>query len=173
MGLAALNGRSRTNNGAPFEAVFELFPALRELRGRKGGDLSGGQQQLAIARALIAQPRFLLLDEPMEGLQPSIVLDIEQALRRIRREMGVTVLLVEQHLELAWGFADRYYVMQKGRVVETGNTREPAVVTRQILCCSWSSLHGRVRPIWLNNFARLRLQLFALLNWKTDVFWSR
>ncbi|HEX3764476.1 MAG TPA: ATP-binding cassette domain-containing protein, partial [Kofleriaceae bacterium] len=88
------------------DLVYELFPVLGEMRRRKGGVLSGGQQQqLAIGRALAARPRLLILDEPTEGVQPSIILQIEEALGRIRRELGVAVLLVEQYLEFAWSFA--------------------------------------------------------------------
>src|SRR6185295_1218754 len=94
--------------------VYELFPVLAEMKRRKGGVLSGGQQQqLAIGRALVSRPRLLVLDEPTEGVQPSIILHIEDALVRIRKELGVAILLVEQYLELAWGFATTYFVMQK------------------------------------------------------------
>jgi urea transport system ATP-binding protein len=119
VGLAA---GPRNARGIP-DFVYELFPVLAEMRGRKGGVLSGGQQQqLAIGRALVARPRLLILDEPTEGVQPSIILHIEDALGRIRRELGVAVLLVEQYLELAWGFATTYFVMQKGRIVDRGHT---------------------------------------------------
>src|SRR5579875_477208 len=103
--------------------VFDLFPSLFELRARKGGALSGGQQQLlAIARALVARPRLLLLAEPTEGIQPSIVERIEEALGQVRRDLGIAVLLVEQYLEFAWRFADLFYVLQKGRIVAQGAT---------------------------------------------------
>ena len=107
------------------DLVYELFPVLGEMRSRKGGVLSGGQQQqLAIGRALVARPRLLILDEPTEGVQPSIILQIEEALGRIRRELGVAVLLVEQYLEFAWSFATSYFVMQKGRIVDRGRTAD-------------------------------------------------
>jgi urea transport system ATP-binding protein len=107
------------------DVVYELFPMLGEMRNRKGGVLSGGQQQqLAIGRALAARPCLLILDEPTEGVQPSIIFQIEEALGRIRRELGVAVLLVEQYLEFAWGFATSYFVMQKGRIVQRGRTAD-------------------------------------------------
>jgi urea transport system ATP-binding protein len=107
------------------DLVYELFPVLGEMRRRSGGVLSGGQQQqLAIGRALAARPRLLILDEPTEGVQPSIILQIEEALGRIRRELGVAVLLVEQYLEFAWSFATSYFVMQKGRIVDRGRTAD-------------------------------------------------
>ncbi|MEB3257292.1 MAG: urea ABC transporter ATP-binding subunit UrtE [Cyanobacteriota bacterium] len=104
--------------------VFELFPILETFLNRSGGDLSGGQQQqLAIARALLGKPRLLLLDEPTEGIQPSVVLDIERAVRRIIATTGISVLLVEQHLHFVRQ-ADWYYAMQKGGVVASGPTGE-------------------------------------------------
>jgi urea ABC transporter, ATP-binding protein UrtE len=104
--------------------VYELFPVLRDFLPRKGGDLSGGQQQqLAIARALLGQPSLLLLDEPTEGIQPNIVQDIERAVRRIIAETGIGVLLVEQHLHFVRQ-ADRYYAMQRGGIVASGPTSE-------------------------------------------------
>jgi urea transport system ATP-binding protein len=102
-----------------------MFPTLLRLRARKGGLLSGGeQQQLALARALLGKPRLLLLDEPAEGIQPSIVQEIAEVLRTIRHELGVAVLLVEQHLDFAWSIAERYYVMQRGTVVRAGTTAD-------------------------------------------------
>ncbi|MFQ6537628.1 MULTISPECIES: urea ABC transporter ATP-binding subunit UrtE [Aphanothece] len=104
--------------------VFELFPVLEKFLARRGGDLSGGQQQqLAIARALLGKPKLLLLDEPTEGIQPSVVLDIERAVRRIIETTGISVLLVEQHLHFVRQ-ADWYYAMQKGGVVASGPTAE-------------------------------------------------
>jgi urea transport system ATP-binding protein len=105
--------------------ALELFPALRPLLGRKGGVLSGGEQQmLAIGRALLTRPRLLMLDEPTEGIQPSIILEIEEAIRRIRTEMGLAVLLVEQYLDFAARLADSYVILAKGAVVAAGATRE-------------------------------------------------
>jgi urea transport system ATP-binding protein len=123
-GLSALTGRAAgaVRAGVP-EHIYELFPKLKEIAGRKGGVLSGGeQQQLAIGRALAGQPKLLLLDEPTEGIQPNVVQQIEAALHRVRRELGVTVMIVEQYLDFAWSFADHYCVMQRGRIVRQGST---------------------------------------------------
>ncbi|HTX03170.1 MAG TPA: urea ABC transporter ATP-binding subunit UrtE [Candidatus Acidoferrales bacterium] len=123
MGASALAGRPKHAEGV-LDRVLGLFPTLSRVRSRKGGVLSGGeQQQLAIGRALIGEPRLLLLDEPTEGIQPSIVQEIEAALVSIRKDFGVAVLLVEQHLDFAWSIAERYYVMQRGAIVRTGSTR--------------------------------------------------
>jgi len=123
-GLSALTGRGagRVRAGVP-DHIYELFPKLKQIAGRKGGVLSGGeQQQLAIGRALAGQPKLLLLDEPTEGIQPNVVQQIEAVLRRVRRELGVTVMIVEQYLDFAWSFADHYCVMQRGRIVRQGST---------------------------------------------------
>ena len=107
------------------EAVAEaldLFPVLRELSGRRAGLLSGGQrQQLAIARALVTRPRLLLLDEPTEGIQPSVVAEIEETILALTRRGGLSVLLVEQHVGFAMRAAQRYYVLEAGRVTSSGD----------------------------------------------------
>ena len=101
--------------------IFELFPVLKEMLGRRGGDLSGGQQQqLAIGRALVTDPRLLILDEPTEGIQPNIVAEIGEIVRRLNREMGLTVLLVEQKLPFARKVADRFCLLDRGRAVADG-----------------------------------------------------
>jgi urea transport system ATP-binding protein len=113
------------------DGIFELFPALKNMLSRKGGDLSGGQQQqLAFARALISEPKLLLLDEPTEGIQPSIVFEIENTIRLLKEQKTISILLVEQYLDFALRLADYYYVMEKGSVVSEGTTR---TITKEII----------------------------------------
>jgi urea transport system ATP-binding protein len=103
------------------ELIFDYFPALKEMLDRKGGVLSGGQQQqLAIARVLVAEPRILILDEPTEGIQPSIITLIGRVLHALKDSGKVAVLLVEQYLEFALKLANRYYVMEKGTIALQG-----------------------------------------------------
>jgi urea transport system ATP-binding protein len=107
------------------DEIFALFPVLKDMLGRRGGDLSGGQQQqLAIARALVARPQLLILDEPTEGIQPSIIKDIEQVIRGLAAGRDMAILLVEQYFEFARALADRYVVMERGEVVLAGDARD-------------------------------------------------
>ena len=107
------------------ERVYELFPVLKEMKHRRGGDLSGGQQQqLAIGRALVIEPKLLILDEPGEGIQPNIVAQIGQVIRQLINEDGLTVLLVEQKLPFARKYADRFVIMDRGRPVAKGEISE-------------------------------------------------
>ena len=103
------------------ELIFELFPVLREMLGRRGGDLSGGQQQqLAIGRALVLDPSLLILDEPTEGIQPNIVQEIGSIINRLKTDLDMTVLLVEQKLPFARSVADGFAILDRGRSVATG-----------------------------------------------------
>ena len=103
------------------ERIFEMFPVLRQMLGRRGGDLSGGQQQqLAIGRALAMGPKLLILDEPTEGIQPSIIKDIERAIRALAATGDMAILLVEQYYDFARSLADQYLVMDRGELVRRG-----------------------------------------------------
>jgi urea transport system ATP-binding protein len=103
------------------DELFELFPVLKSMLGRRGGDLSGGQQQqLAIARALVTRPRLLVLDEPTEGIQPSIIKDIARAITYLRQQGQMAILLVEQYFEFARALADTFAVMERGEIVLAG-----------------------------------------------------
>ncbi len=116
MGLATLPHGARVP-----ERIFEMFPVLRQMLGRRGGDLSGGQQQqLAIGRALAMGPRLLILDEPTEGIQPSIIKDIERAIRALAGSGDMAILLVEQYYDFARSLADQYLVMERGELVKRG-----------------------------------------------------
>src|SRR5262245_33283067 len=101
--------------------IFEMFPVLRQMMGRRGGDLSGGQQQqLAIGRALAMGPKLLILDEPTEGIQPSIIKDIERAIRALASTGDMAILLVEQYYDFARSLADQYIVMERGEILKRG-----------------------------------------------------
>ena len=120
LGLQPLGGKGKVP-----DYLYELFPILPKFAKRKGGDLSGGQQQqLAIARALAAEPKIIILDEPTEGIQPSIIQDIGAAIRRINEWKGITVLLVEQYLDFVLENAEEIYVMEKGSIVFKGERNE-------------------------------------------------
>lgn len=116
MGLASLPGST------PVPArIFDMFPVLRQMMRRRGGDLSGGQQQqLAIGRALAMGPRLLILDEPTEGIQPSIIKDIERAIRALAASGEMAILLVEQYYDFARSLADHYLLMERGEIVARG-----------------------------------------------------
>ena len=116
-GFAVLKGAEK----AIPPIVFELFPVLQSMLGRRGGDLSGGQQQqLAIGRALVTRPKVLVLDEPTEGIQPSIIKDIGKALRYLRDQQGMTILLVEQYLDFCRELADDIFIMDRGEITHSG-----------------------------------------------------
>lgn len=107
------------------DEMLNYFPALIEHLPRKGGVLSGGQQQqLAIARALMSKPKILFLDEPSEGIQPNVVAEIADTLLRVQREKDIAICIVEQNLDFAFKIADRFYVMEKGAIVEQGNLND-------------------------------------------------
>ena len=127
VGLEATGGRKQN---IP-EEVYELFPGLRTMAKRMGGDLSGGQQQqLAIARALVGDPKVLLLDEPTEGIQPNIIGQIGQVLRHLVEQRGTTIVLVEQYVDFVREFGHMFYILNRGRVVAEGSTSE---MSREII----------------------------------------
>jgi urea transport system ATP-binding protein len=121
MGLAYKSG----STPIPAE-LFELFPVLKQMLQRRGGDLSGGQQQqLAIARALAAGPKLLILDEPTEGIQPSIIKDIGRVIRMLADRKTMAIVLVEQYYDFAAELADQYLLMERGEIVQRGRGRCP------------------------------------------------
>jgi urea transport system ATP-binding protein len=123
LGLAGR--RSRTGIAEDVEAVYELFPVVRDFRRRQAGALSGGQQQqLAIARALAARPKLLVLDEPTEGIQPSIIKDIGRVIRMLADRGDMAILLVEQYYDFAQELADQYLVMERGEVIARGRGKD-------------------------------------------------
>jgi urea transport system ATP-binding protein len=132
-GYAPLRRRERTVPAT----IFELFPVLKTMLGRRGGDLSGGQQQqLAIGRALVTRPRLLLLDEPTEGIQPSIIKDIGRAIEWLRDQGTMAIVLVEQYFDFARDLADDFVVLDRGEVVVAGDravmARDEAEVRRHL-----------------------------------------
>lgn len=117
MGLATLGGGARLP-----PRIFEMFPVLKQMLHRRGGDLSGGQQQqLAIGRALAMGPKLLILDEPTEGIQPSIIKDIERVIRTLAASGEMAILLVEQYYDFARSLADQYIVMERGEIIASGD----------------------------------------------------
>jgi len=115
-----LPARKDKSNKVP-DFIFELFPVLKEMLGRQGGDLSGGQQQqLAIGRALVINPKLLILDEPTEGIQPNVILEICDIIRRLNTEHGMTVILVEQKLPIARRVANKFVIFDRGSNVHSG-----------------------------------------------------
>ncbi|MBL4720843.1 MAG: urea ABC transporter ATP-binding subunit UrtE [Alphaproteobacteria bacterium] len=120
----AFAGLPRRDRNVPDE-IFDLFPVLKDMLRRRGGDLSGGQQQqLAIGRALVTRPRLLVLDEPTEGIQPSIIKDIEKVIRLLAGRGDMAVILVEQYFEFARDLADDYVVMDRGEIVMSGAAKD-------------------------------------------------
>jgi len=120
-----LERKSSTRDTSALNDALDVFPALRKLLDRPAGLLSGGQaQQLAIARALVTRPRLLVLDEPTEGIQPSIILEIEDAIAELHRSTGMSILLVEQYVEFALRLAERYAVMDGGVIMHEGNAAD-------------------------------------------------
>ncbi|WP_321817268.1 MULTISPECIES: urea ABC transporter ATP-binding subunit UrtE [unclassified Paraburkholderia] len=118
--LVGAASRRHAPGGVP-DHIYALFPVLKDMKARRGGDLSGGQQQqLAIGRALMSDPKLLILDEPTEGIQPSIIQEIGRTLCSLVAEMNLTVLLVEQYYDFAKAIADRYWVMSRGEIVAGG-----------------------------------------------------
>ncbi len=122
MGMATRPGKKASKIKGE---IYELFPVLKEMLGRRGGDLSGGQQQqLAIARALLAEPKLIILDEPTEGIQPSIIKDIERVIRLLRARGDIGILLCEQYFDFAHALADKFIVLSRGEVVASGSQHE-------------------------------------------------
>ncbi len=118
MGMATLPAREAAHISAD---IYALFPVLKEMLGRRGGDLSGGQQQqLAIARALLSTPKLIILDEPTEGIQPSIIKDIERVIRMLRERGDMAIVLCEQYFDFALALADQFVVLSRGEVVARG-----------------------------------------------------
>jgi urea transport system ATP-binding protein len=120
LGLQPIGGKGKIP-----DYIYDLFPILPKFAKRKGGDLSGGQQQqLAIARALVAEHKILILDEPTEGIQPSIIQNIGAAIKKINEWKGITILLVEQYLDFVMEHTDSLYVMEKGKIIYQSETKD-------------------------------------------------
>ncbi len=135
MGFEALDRRHARSTGRALEEVYGIFPVLKQMGRRVAGTLSGGQQQqLAIGRVLVRDPQLLLLDEPTEGIQPNIVEEIENVIRSLRDQKGMTILLIEQFLDFALSMADYCYVMEKGHIVSQESTKNlaPAVIKEHL-----------------------------------------
>src|SRR5690606_21904943 len=133
--IFGLEATPNAKSGVPSSAI-ERFPVLQAMYHRKGGDLSGGQQQqLAFARALASRPKLLLLDEPTEGIQPSIVYDIQEVIRSIKGQGDTAILLVEQSIEFVKSVADYYYIIEKGSIVAEGSidTFDDSVVRQYLV----------------------------------------
>jgi urea transport system ATP-binding protein len=123
--LLAVESRGGNGREQALREAYALFPGLEPIDGRRGGNLSGGQQQqVAIARAILTRPELLILDEPTEGIQPSIVKDIGRAIRHLNGDRGMSILLVEQYVDFALDLADRYGVMEQGRIAREGDVTE-------------------------------------------------
>jgi urea transport system ATP-binding protein len=130
-----LAGMDRVSRPQVPAYVYDAFPVLQEMRSRRGGNLSGGQQQqLAIARALVSNPKVLILDEPTDGIQPSIVKEIARTLNRLRKELGFALIVSEQVLSFTMEIADEFLIMESGRFVhrEARGTMDPARITRYL-----------------------------------------
>jgi urea transport system ATP-binding protein len=124
MGFEALDRRRARNTSQALDEIYGIFPVLKQMGKRVAGTLSGGQQQqLAIGRVLVRDPQLLLLDEPTEGIQPNIVEEIENLIRSLRDQKGMTILLIEQFLDFALSMADYCYVMEKGHIVAKESTK--------------------------------------------------
>ncbi|WP_088103195.1 urea ABC transporter ATP-binding subunit UrtE [Halalkalibacter urbisdiaboli] len=130
IGLEARNDKKRHVD----PVIYDYFPVLKEMKDRRGGDLSGGQQQqLAIARALVSDPKFLLFDEPTEGIQPNIVADIQNVIKDIKQnKKDTSILLIEQSFDFAQSVADYFYIIDKGRVVYEGEELVEEEVSRYL-----------------------------------------
>jgi branched-chain amino acid transport system ATP-binding protein len=123
--MGAYHRKDRDQTASEVEAIFEMFPRLRERRDQKAGSMSGGEQQMvAIGRGLMAKPEIMLLDEPTLGLAPIIIEELRLSIRKLAHDKGMTILIAEQNAAMALGCADRAYVMESGRIVLQGDATE-------------------------------------------------